>query len=129
VLRQINIAGPMPPFAQPLHPPLASRACTTTRPVGYAAPMGEIDRLVPSGIIEQWVFHLRRQRSRAADTIWLIDQGFTMHDGKNGVPTQDATARYRQEQQTVIDEVTELLKLYDRINLGKDIPVADEPPR
>jgi hypothetical protein len=52
-----------------------------------------------------------------------------MHDGKNGVPTQDATARYRQEQQTVIDEVTELLKLYDRINLGKDIPVADEPPR
>lgn len=84
--------------------------------------MGEIDRLVPSGIIEQWVYHLRRQRARAADTIWLIDQGFTIHDGKNGVPTNDATARWRAEQSTIIAEVTDLLTLYDGINLGKDAP-------
>ncbi len=84
--------------------------------------MGEIDRLVPSGIIEQWVYHLRRQRARAADTIWLIDQGFTIHDGKNGVPTNDATARWRTEQSTIIAEVTDLLTLYDEINLGKDGP-------
>lgn len=84
--------------------------------------MGEIDRLVPSGIIEQWVYHLRRQRARAADTIWLIDQGFTIHDGKNGVPTNDATARWRAEQSTIIAEVTDLLTLYDEINLGKDGP-------
>ena len=84
--------------------------------------MGDLDRLVPSGIIEQWVYHLRRQRARAADTIWLIDQGFTIHDGKNGVPTNDATARWRAEQSTIIAEVTDLLTLYDEINLGKDGP-------
>jgi hypothetical protein len=84
--------------------------------------MGEIDRLVPSGVIEQWVFHLRRQRARAADTIWLIDQGFTLHDGKCGTPTHDATARWRAEQETVITEVSDLLKLYDEINLGRDVP-------
>ena len=84
--------------------------------------MGEIDRLVPSGVIEQWVFHLRRQRARAADTIWLIDQGFTLHDGKCGTPTHDATARWRAEQETVIAEVSDLLKLYDGINLGRDVP-------
>jgi hypothetical protein len=108
------------------HPIAVLGTYTTTRPVGYAVHMGEIDRLVPSGIIEQWVFHLRRQRSRAADTIWLIDQGFTMHDGKDGVPTNDATARYRQEQQIVIDEVSDLLKLYDEINLGSDVPDLNE---
>ena len=84
--------------------------------------MGEIDRLVPSGVIEQWVFHLRRQRARAADTIWLIDQAFTLHDGKCGTPTHDATARWRAEQETVIAEVSDLLKLYDEINLGRDVP-------
>jgi hypothetical protein len=93
--------------------------------------MGEIDRLVPSGVIEQWVFHLRRQRARAADTIWLIDQGFTLHDGKCGTPTHDATARWRAEQETVIAEVSDLLKLYDGINLGRDVPVdadSDQGP-
>lgn len=80
--------------------------------------MGDLDRLVPAGIIEQWVYHLRRQRSRAADAIWLIDQGYTVHDGRNGVPTGDATARWRQEQETVIAEVDALLALYDGINLG-----------
>lgn len=81
--------------------------------------MGDLDRLVPSGIIEQWVYHLRRQRARAADAIWLIDQGFTLHDGHDGTPRHDATARWRHEQETVVEEVTTLLALYDSINLGK----------
>lgn len=79
--------------------------------------MGEIERLVPSGVIEQWVFHLRRQRSRAQDAIWLLDQGFTIHDGMNGTPTADASVRWRAEQQTVVEEVNHLLEMYDRINL------------
>lgn len=81
--------------------------------------MGDLDRLVPSGIIEQWVYHLRRQRSRAADTLWLIDQGYTLHDGREGVPVDDATTRWREEQETVIAEVNALLALYDNINLGQ----------
>jgi len=83
--------------------------------------MGEIDRLVPSGVIEQWVYHLRRQRARSADAIWLIDQGFSIHDGKDGVPVYDATLRVRAEHETVIAEVNALLTLYDSINLGKDV--------
>ena len=82
--------------------------------------MGDLDRLVPAGIIEQWVFHLRRQRSRAQDALWLIEQGYTIHDGRGGVPTGDATARFSREHETVIDEVNTLLALYDRINLGAD---------
>jgi hypothetical protein len=85
----------------------------------YRGVMGDLDRLVPSGIIEQWVYHLRRQRSRASDAIWLIDQGFTLHDGQDGIPSHDATARWRAEQETVVEEVTALLALYDKINLGK----------
>ncbi len=85
----------------------------------YRSEMGDLDRLVPSGIIEQWVYHLRRQRSRATDAIWLIDQGFTLHDGQDGVAQYDATARWRAEQETVVEEVTALLALYDGINLGK----------
>ena len=85
----------------------------------YRGAMGDLDRLVPSGIIEQWVYHLRRQRSRAADAIWLIEQGYTLHDGQDGVPSNDATARWRAEQETVVEEVTALLVLYDEINLGK----------
>ena len=81
--------------------------------------MGDLDRLVPSGIIEQWVYHLRRQRSRAADAIWLIDQGYTLHEGRDGVPSDDATDRWRAEQETVIAEVNALLALYDNINLGQ----------
>ncbi|MCU6455002.1 hypothetical protein LPN01_13025 [Sphingomonas sp. A2-49] len=88
--------------------------------------MGEIERLVPSGVIEQWVFHLRRQRSRAQDTIWLIDQGYTLHDGQRGTPTADASERFRREQQTVVDEVDQLLELYDRINLRSSEFVAAE---
>ena len=81
--------------------------------------MGNLDRLVPAGIIEQWVYHLRRQRSRAADAIWLIEHGHTIHDGRDGVPTADATDRVRREQETVIAEVNDLLALYDSINLGQ----------
>ncbi|TCP71326.1 hypothetical protein [Sphingomonas sp. PP-CE-1G-424] len=95
--------------------------------LSYREPMGDLDRLVPSGIIEQWVYHLRRQRSRASDAIWLIDQGFTLHDGMDGVPQNDATARWRAEQETVVEEVTALLALYDGINLGKiDIDAIDD---
>ncbi|MDN4631218.1 hypothetical protein [Sphingomonas sp. PvP056] len=79
--------------------------------------MGDIERQVPAGLIEQWAVHLRRQRSRAADTIWLLDNGFTIHDGRNGVPTEEATARVRAEQQAVVTEVTALLDQYDAINL------------
>ena len=79
--------------------------------------MGEIERLVPAGLIEQWAVHLRRQRSRAMDMVWLIDNGFTVHDGRNGVPTADASERVRAEQQAVIDEVSALLEQYDAINL------------
>jgi hypothetical protein len=81
--------------------------------------MGELERLVPSGVIEQWVYHLRRQRARAADAVWLFDNGYTLHDGKNGVPSSDATDRFRAEAEVVIAEVTALLELYDGINLGK----------
>jgi hypothetical protein len=87
--------------------------------LAYRHAMGDLDRLVPSGIIEQWVYHLRRQRSRAADALWLIEQGFTLHDGQDGVPFHDATERWRAEQETVVEEVTALLALYDGINLGK----------
>ena len=81
--------------------------------------MGDLDRLVPSGIIEQWVYHLRRQRSRAADAIWLLDQGYQVHEGRPGEPLEDFTTRWRAEQETVIEEVNALLKLYDNINLGQ----------
>lgn len=79
--------------------------------------MNEIERQVPAGLIEQWAVHLRRQRSRALDTIWLLDNGFTVHDGRNGVPTVDATARVRQEQKAVVADVSALLDQYDAINL------------
>jgi hypothetical protein len=84
--------------------------------------MGEIERLVPSGIIEQWVYHLRRQRARAADAIWLFDTGYTVHDGKNGVAFNDATDRHRGEAETIITEVNALLALYDGISLGEVEP-------
>ena len=79
--------------------------------------MGEIERLVPSGLIEQWAMHLRRQRARAMDAVWLIDHGFTIHDGRDGVALDDATARHRAEQADVIADVSRLLDQYDAINL------------
>ena len=79
--------------------------------------MGEIERQVPAGLIEQWAVHLRRQRSRAADTIWLLDNRFTVHDGRNGVATVEASARVRAEQEVIVAEVSALLDQYDAINL------------
>ena len=58
-----------------------------------------------------------RQRSRAADTIWLLDNGFTVHDGRNGVATVEASARVRAEQEVIVAEVSALLDQYDAINL------------
>lgn len=79
--------------------------------------MGEIERLVPSDLIERWAQHLRRQRSRAADALWLIDNGFTVHDGRDGKATADATERVRKEHQAVVDDENALLDQYDAINL------------
>lgn len=92
--------------------------------LGYARAMGELDRLVPSGVIEQWVYHLRRQRSRAMDALWLLEQGFTVHDGRDGIPTADVSDRWRREQQTIVDEVNGLLELYDSINLRAPFDAA-----
>ncbi|EZP53815.1 MULTISPECIES: hypothetical protein [unclassified Sphingomonas] len=88
--------------------------------------MSEIERLVPSGVIDQWVSHLRRQRSRAQDALWLLDQGFTIHDGRDGIATADASDRWRREQAAVVDDVNRLLELYDRINLRSSEFVAAE---
>lgn len=63
--------------------------------------------------------HLRRQRSRAADAIWLIDNGFTIHDGRDGTPMDDATTRYRAEYEQIVSEVTSLLEQYDAVNLRR----------
>ena len=79
--------------------------------------MGEIDRLVPSGLVEQWAMHLRRERSRASDALWLIENGFSIHDGRHGTPTADATERHRRELETTVREVGLLLEQYDAINL------------
>jgi hypothetical protein len=79
--------------------------------------MGEIERQVPAGLIEQWAVHLRRQRSRAADTIWLLDNGFTVHGGRDGTPTADESARVRREQVEIVTDVTALLEQYEAINL------------
>jgi len=75
-----------------------------------------MDRTVPSEVIEQWIVHLRRQRSRALDAIWLIEKGASLHDGRNGVPTSDATARWLSEQQQVVTDVDLLLQSYESIN-------------
>jgi hypothetical protein len=88
--------------------------------------MGEIERRVPSGLIEHWAYHLRRQRARAMDTIWLIEQGFSVHEGRDGVATIDASDRVRREQQAVVDEVTALLDQYDAINLRMPVAPVEE---
>ena len=82
-----------------------------------ASTMGEIERSVPAGTIERWVMHMRQQRARARDAIWLMAQGYTLHDGRNGVPTGDATKRHMAEQRAIVEEVDSLLKLYDELNL------------
>jgi hypothetical protein len=66
-----------------------------------------MDRLVPSGIVEQWMTHLRRQRSRANDMIWLT------------------------EQREVVADVNRLEELYMGINEGRAhfgrVDPSDEP--
>ena len=75
-----------------------------------------MDRPIPSSIVEQWMTHLRLQRTRARDTIWLIEKGATLHDGHNGEPMHDATARWLAEQKQVVADVDRLVGLYDAIN-------------
>jgi hypothetical protein len=73
-------------------------------------------RPVPAEIVEQWMTHLRLQRTRARDMIFLIEQGATLHDGREGAPMHDATARWLGEQRTVVADVDRLEGLYDSIN-------------
>lgn len=73
-------------------------------------------RQVPAEMVEQWMTHLRLQRTRARDMIWLIEQGATLHDGRKGEPMHDATARWLAEQKTVVADVDRLVGLYDSIN-------------
>lgn len=75
-----------------------------------------MERLIPSGIVEQWMTHLRLQRARANDMIWLIEKGATLHDGQNGAPLHDATQRWLTEQKTVVADVDRLVRLYDGLN-------------
>ena len=75
-----------------------------------------MDRPIPSNIVEQWMTHLRLQRSRARDTIWLIEKGATLHDGQDGEPMHDATARWLAEQKQVVEDVDRLVALYDDLN-------------
>lgn len=75
-----------------------------------------MDRVIPSDIVEQWMTHLRLERRRALDTIWLIEKGATLHDGREGQPTHDATARWLAEQKAVVTDVDSLLELYESLN-------------
>jgi hypothetical protein len=75
-----------------------------------------MDRNIPSDIIEQWMTHLRLQRTRARDMIWLIEHGATLHDGRDGEPMHDATQRWLTEQRQVIEDVDRLVALYDSVN-------------
>jgi len=76
-----------------------------------------MDRTLSSDIIEQWMTHLRLQRSRARDMIWLIEHGATLHDGRDGEPMHDATERWLLEQRQVIADVDRLVELYDVANV------------
>jgi lipoate-protein ligase B len=76
-----------------------------------------MDRTIPSDIVEQWMTHLRLQRSRARDTIWLIEHGATLHDGQDGQPKHDATERWLSEQRQVVADVDRLVALYDSVNV------------
>jgi hypothetical protein len=75
-----------------------------------------MDRMIPSGIVEQWMTHLRLQRTRARDLVWLIENGATLHEGQKGEPPLDATERWLAEQKTVIADVDRLVALYDSLN-------------
>jgi hypothetical protein len=75
-----------------------------------------MDRMIPSSIVEQWMTHLRLQRTRARDMVFLIENGATLHDGRKGEPMHDATERWLTEQRTVIADVDRLEDLYESIN-------------
>jgi len=75
-----------------------------------------MDRIIPSDIVEQWMTHLRLQRTRARDMIWLIEHGATLHDGRDGQPMHDATERWLNEQRLVVADVDRLIALYDSVN-------------
>lgn len=75
-----------------------------------------MERMIPSDVVEQWMTHLRLQRTRARDMVFLIENGATLHDGRKGEPMTDATARWLSEQKTVIIEVDRLIGLYEAIN-------------
>lgn len=75
-----------------------------------------MDRPIPSDVVEQWMTHLRLQRTRARDMIWLIEKGATLHDGRDGEPMHDATQRWLEEQKQVVADVDRLVALYDAIN-------------
>lgn len=75
-----------------------------------------MDRILSSDIIEQWMTHLRLQRARARDMIWLIEHGATLHDGRDGEPMHDATERWLREQRQVVTDVDRLVELYDGAN-------------
>lgn len=79
-----------------------------------------MERPILSDTVEQWMTHLRLQRTRARDMIWLIEKGATIHDGRNGVPTNDATERWLAEQRQVVADVDRLIALYDGANQSKD---------
>ena len=75
-----------------------------------------MDRPIPSAVVEQWMTHLRLQRTRARDMIWLIEKGATLHDGHDGEVMHDATERWLAEQIQVVADVDRLVGLYDAIN-------------
>ncbi|WP_213981479.1 hypothetical protein [Sphingomonas sp. dw_22] len=75
-----------------------------------------MDRTISSDIVEQWMTHLRLQRSRARDMIWLIEHGATLHDGRDGKPMHDATERWLGEQRQVVADVNRLIGLYKSVN-------------
>lgn len=75
-----------------------------------------MDRPIPSDIVEQWMTHLRQQRARARDALWLMENGALLFDGRKDEPMRDATDRWRSEQKEVIVEVDRLLGLYESIN-------------
>jgi hypothetical protein len=76
-----------------------------------------MNRSIPSDTVEQWMTHLRLQRTRARDMVWLIERGATLHDGQEGAVMTDATQRWLSEQKDVIAETDRLLELYESINV------------
>jgi hypothetical protein len=75
-----------------------------------------MNRSIPSDTVEEWMTHLRLQRSRANDMIWLIEKGATLQGGHNGEALHDATGRWLDEQRAVVAEVDRLVALYDDLN-------------